>query len=117
MTACQCGSLLIPGRDGIGARKCESCRAAANTRYFARRRAAAVRPATRALVIARDGMTCRYCFRPVRLRRDKYDSGRDTIEVDHLIPAKYGGGEATNLVVACLGCNRRRDGSMRVAHG
>lgn len=98
----------------MGAKKCAPCRAAVDAIYFARRRAAAVTPRTRAIVLARDGMVCQYCFTPVRLKRDKYDSGRDTIEVDHLIPAKHGGpGVARNLVVACLGCNRRRDGWMR----
>jgi 5-methylcytosine-specific restriction endonuclease McrA len=56
-------------------------------------------------------MVCQHCARAVRRRRSRHDIERDTIEIDHVIPLNLGG-ETTvaNLVVSCMGCNRKRGG-------
>lgn len=58
-------------------------------------------PATRALVIARDGRACRYCGRVL--------GPRARLHVDHVLPVSRGGSdEPENLVVACERCNVRK---------
>jgi len=56
---------------------------------------------TRRNVYARDGNTCQYCGRE-RATKD--------LSLDHVIPRSRGGRSTwENLVVACHGCNRRKD--------
>lgn len=64
-------------------------------------------------VIERDGGACRECgIRVRRDKRDKYDSGRDLAEVDHIVPVADGGSnDKSNLRLLCLGCNRRKAGA------
>lgn len=56
---------------------------------------------TRVNVYARDEFTCQYCF------------GRfhpDRLTMDHVIPASRGGKRSfTNIVTACVPCNRQKD--------
>lgn len=62
----------------------------------------AVRPSKRARLYDRDGWRCAYCCR----------SGRDDparLSLDHIRPRSKGGTRAaTNLVTACVDCNRQR---------
>lgn len=73
---------------------------------WAAKRSARVRPSipepVRAAVLARDGMTCRYCLR--RVHRRKRGPGR--IHFDHVLPRSLGGPDTPeNLVVSCARCN------------
>lgn len=50
----------------------------------------------RIAVLNRDGWTCRYCFKAAN-------------SVDHVLAFSSGGGdEESNLVAACMDCNRRK---------
>jgi 5-methylcytosine-specific restriction endonuclease McrA len=55
---------------------------------------------TRAIIILRDGYTCRYCGKLL-------DDG--TVTIDHILPVSRGGKhDEDNLVVACRPCNYRK---------
>jgi hypothetical protein len=57
-------------------------------------------PRKRAAIYARDGHACVWCGGGAVL---------NVLTVDHLIPRSRGGGnEASNLVTACMACNRLR---------
>lgn len=70
------------------------------------KRAAGARPSIgkdmKNAVLARDGMVCRYCKRPVHTRR----KGPRKLHIDHVIPWSLGGRHTVdNLVVSCAACN------------
>ena len=57
-------------------------------------------PFTRANIYARDGFTCQYCGMT-------FDS--DELTFDHVTPAAQGGARNwTNIVTACVPCNKRK---------
>lgn len=54
-------------------------------------------------VIARDGMSCRYCGRRVHQRRS---GGPGRLHFDHVVPYSLGGAATVdNLAVSCRRCN------------
>ena len=54
----------------------------------------------RRTVLVRDDYYCRYCGRRTQ-----------TLDIDHVIPVKYGGQSTVdNLVTACAKCSRRKNG-------
>lgn len=64
---------------------------------FARISRKAISSARRRAIIARDGSKCVAC------------SSTDRLEVDHIIPVAFGGGdENENLQTLCLPCNRAK---------
>ncbi len=55
---------------------------------------------TRRNVMLRDGYQCQYCGRHASVRE---------LDIDHVLPRSRGGEDSwSNLVTACLGCNRRK---------
>lgn len=55
---------------------------------------------TRRNVMLRDGYQCQYCGRAASARE---------LDIDHVLPRSRGGEDSwSNLVTACLGCNRRK---------
>ena len=58
----------------------------------------------------RDGVRCRYCGKQLRIPpRGEPSHREDTATVDHVIPIANGGrSRASNLVTACLNCNRAK---------
>jgi len=108
---CACGTEMKFTDRRYRPRTCEDCKRRRDVEYRARRNDNHVPPSLRAAVIARDGRACRYCSTPVRERRHRHDSGRDTLEIDHVVPVVAGGMTTlANLVVSCFGCNRRKGG-------
>ena len=66
--------------------------------YIRYRRTGVLSPATRARIMARDGLICRYCH-----------TTEGPWDIDHIHPVARGGGdEDENLCVACATCNRRK---------
>lgn len=58
-------------------------------------------PFTRANIYARDGYTCQYCSQ-------RFPT--EELTFDHVVPAAAGGIKSwTNIVTACVDCNRRKD--------
>lgn len=70
-------------------------------------------PKIRDAIFARDGGKCKECGTEVRRnKRDKYDSGPDLAEIDHIIPHVEGGSDdPQNLRLTCLSCNRKKAGA------
>lgn len=59
----------------------------------------AIRSRVAPRVMARDGWACRNC------------GSRTTLEIDHIVPVRRGGGnEMRNLQTLCMPCNRRKGG-------
>jgi hypothetical protein len=81
-------------------------------RNRARRRAGVVSERLRAEVIARDGYVCQHCGRVVRDRDRRYQTiAPDNIEIDHVVPLAEGATTTIeNLVVSCMGCNKKKGG-------
>jgi len=58
-------------------------------------------------VIARDGYICTYCATPVI---ESETAGIHRLAIDHRVPVSLGGqNDLQNLVVACHGCNSRKN--------
>ena len=58
-------------------------------------------------VLVRDNLTCVYCY------ADLVVKGRNAATLDHIIPRSKGGlAIATNLVVSCAPCNRKKKSSL-----
>lgn len=82
---------------------CAECERKRWAKYKVNRRRKKISKGTRAAVIARDGLACRYCATPLQ---------RADVTLDHVIPCRVGGRSgADNLVVACFPCNGRRGAS------
>lgn len=65
----------------------------------------------RSVVWLRDGGRCRYCGRPVELRRTGDIRPEDRMTFDHVVPASRGGAHSyANVWTCCLSCNRIKDG-------
>lgn len=57
-------------------------------------------PFTRANIYARDGYTCQYC---------RQEKPTEDLTFDHVVPVAQGGRKDwTNIVTACLACNKRK---------
>lgn len=70
----------------------------------------------KARIYRRDGLTCRYCKRPVRRRATLCERGShyrpDDATIDHVVPKSQGGKtNMGNCIVACHRCNQAK-GSM-----
>lgn len=61
-----------------------------------------------AQLIVRDGHRCRYCGCPVKKTSQKDTRSKAKLTIDHIDPD--GGNDIANLVIACLGCNSRKNG-------
>lgn len=106
-----CGAYIGAGDPRYPHKHCADCKAESDARLRRLRRENPITKAVRDTVIKRDGMLCRYCGRAVRLRRDRTDIARDTMELEHVMPLIAGGRSTVeNLVVACLWCNRKKAG-------
>ena len=105
----QCSAPMYSDTNSRHARKCRPCLKANYNRYCASRNGKQIPRRVRIAVIARDGYICRHCGITVRDRTHPYDHAKDTIEIDHLVRVADGGTSTEdNLVVSCLGCNRKR---------
>jgi hypothetical protein len=88
--------------------KCNLCIREVYLRDRLRRRLSAITPRVVGLVRARDGEICRYCGCQTHFDREH---NRRSNELDHVVPVRAGGtGEAANVVVSCLDCNRIKAG-------
>lgn len=70
-------------------------------------------------VVARDGISCRYCGIETLVRKSpawkaaRYPHGRERT-VDHLLPVSQGGkDELGNLCISCRSCNARKGTATR----
>lgn len=55
-------------------------------------------------LIARDGMVCHYCGKPLEWSTQNFQE--NGLSIDHMTPVKHGGEwDIDNLVLACRRCN------------
>lgn len=60
-------------------------------------------------IMERDAMRCRYCDIVTIPRIGHLDHRINTVSIDHFMPLSLGGSnDDSNLVIACLGCNRAK---------